>query len=260
MTVRERDLLEIANRFPLEGFEKSFKIVGDQILDQRFLFGISRQFIDEPKALQVFDDLVMPETLKNQLSPLISKADLIHFGWEGENNVGLCKVYLEFSTVLSSAAAKNAEPEQSLLLHRACKWDVNDANRQLITNYQVFPNIGIDLIESRMNASYCSDENSSIATLMSTLLRLVCERSSKPPLYLEMSEDGNKRSSWCIQIWNAKLHLNDVGRYLQFFARHNGASVERLLAIGRASNNGQISNISGGIDRKERPYLTVYYV
>jgi hypothetical protein len=245
---------------PIVCFEKSFKIVGGQILDQRFLFGISRQFIDEPTALRVFDGLVMPETLKDQMSPLISKADLIHFGWEGENKVGLCKVYLEFSSILSSAAAKNAEPEQSLLLHRACKWDVNDANRQLITNYLVFPNIGIDLIESRMNASYRSDENSNIATLMSALLHLVCERSSKPPLYLEMSEDGNKRSSWCIQIWNAKLHLNEVGRYLQFFARHNGASLDRLLAIGRASSNGQISNISGGIDRKERPYLTVYYV
>jgi hypothetical protein len=260
MTVRERDLLEIAHRFPIVCFEKSFKIVGGQILDQRFLFGISRQFIDEPTALRVFDGLVMPETLKDQMSPLISKADLIHFGWEGENKVGLCKVYLEFSSILSSAAAKNAEPEQSLLLHRACKWDVNDANRQLITNYLVFPNIGIDLIESRMNASYRSDENSNIATLMSALLHLVCERSSKPPLYLEMSEDGNKRSSWCIQIWNAKLHVNDVGRYLQFFARHNGASLDRLLAIGRASSNGQISNISGGIDRHERPYLTVYYV
>jgi hypothetical protein len=260
MTVRERDLLEIAHRFPIVCFEKSFKIVGGQILDQRFLFGISRQFIDEPTALRVFDGLVMPETLKDQMSPLISKADLIHFGWEGENKVGLCKVYLEFSSILSSAAAKNAEPEQSLLLHRACKWDVNDANRQLITNYRVFPNIGIDLIESRMNDSYRSDENSSIAKLMSTLLHLVCERSSKPPLYLEMSEDGNKRSSWCIQIWNAKLHLDDVGRYLQFFARHNGASLERLLEIGRASSNGQISNISGGIDRHERPYLTVYYV
>src|SRR4051812_24710945 len=128
-------LLGLLQGYRLEGFERAFKMVGGEILAERFLAGIHKAGIFPPALFLLCDKLGMPERFVDSFRENAQGANAFHFGFEGGAGSGLVKVYLEYAHHLGQAASHGASMGTPVLLHLAYKWDALDAGKSAVARY-----------------------------------------------------------------------------------------------------------------------------
>jgi hypothetical protein len=250
---------------PQSGYERSFKVTGRSILSNRFLLGVKKKVVGasaDVRLRQACRFLEMPGNLLAAFERYLSLADYVHFGME-EGEAGIVyKVYLEFLESLQEEMRKRREVPGPALLHLGLKWDIGDPSRQSITRYVWRPWISGDEILQRVALIVQSTAGMNIG-LFDAVRSLISMTQARVPdrdiLYLEVTEDGNPRSSFDINVYRAALQVSEVYPLLSMLCRRKGIAYKEFHTLYEVVQEKSFGHLAGGKDRKGNVFFTVYY-
>jgi hypothetical protein len=78
-------------------------------------------------------------------------------------------------------------------------------------------------------------------------------------LYVEVSEEGNPRDSFDINVYPADLQMAEIYPLLINTARHFSIDLEQFEELYEAVKTQKFGHVSGGTDRDGKDFLTVYF-
>jgi hypothetical protein len=78
-------------------------------------------------------------------------------------------------------------------------------------------------------------------------------------LYLEVNEENNPRSSFDINMYGANLRLEELYPFFLEMCRHYSIPDEQFHCLYDPVRSRTFGHITGGMDRKGRDFLTVYF-
>ncbi|MEE9446751.1 MAG: hypothetical protein V3V09_02260 [Arenicellales bacterium] len=247
------------------GYERSFKLSASDaqgnIQANRYLLGINTCDLETRALHKICREMQMPENLFQSFNAGLSEANLIFIGFEeGQRGPGMYKIYLEYwdkiQTRLQTIVAKDAQ----LLLHKGFKWAIDAPQKQVITEYHTLPKLGTDALKQRILTQYLNKAN---AQSIHAALKIIQQAALAVPkqcfIYVDVSEQGNQRQSFDVNLYPAQLLIKDIYPTLLEVSTALNIDMnllERLMGIIRDKNLG---HISAGTGRDGQPYFTVYY-
>jgi hypothetical protein len=243
--------------------EKSFKIVPGKILTNRFLLGIGRKNMPggDTRIFDLCGRIGMPENLQKVFRSRVAEANFVHFGFEENERTCIYKVYLEFLDRVREEIKNDREDRAPRLLHLAFKWDVSENTRQAVTSYTLYPWLSIsEMISRACNTLKSKAEDNAINAIVEGVIRLAAERISPDDLlYLEVTEEGNPRTSFDINMYRARLHVAELYPWLGRIARRLGISYRDFHDQYEPLKNERLGHLAGGIGRDGKEFFTIYY-
>lgn len=248
-------LLRFMAQRKLLGFEKSFKIFSGALLPNRFLLGVSKAELPQNSLYVICERLAMPDDQLSMLTDSLRDADVVHFGFEENDGGCVYKVYLEYARKIAGDHA--AEP---MLLHFAFKWNPSAGGKSALAEYIYHPGLTTAQIAARLSAIYSEAGNPSSFRLAQDIIATV-SAGLKPEqlMYIEVSEQGNPRMSFDLNLYEANMRLADIEDLLFGLQRHYGVPDAQFEPLYRGIKDCRLGHLSGGIDRKGRDFFTVYY-
>lgn len=240
----------------LEGYEKSFKLSAQGLFANRFLGGLAAGQLPLDRLVQVCNDIGTPKEFMTRLGQEFSGADSVHFGFEEGHDSAIFKIYLEYWKRLNPARRRR---DESVLLHRAFKWDALDPKRCTVASYTCFPCLSREQTMGRIAGIYQGAVAHPSCELARQLMRLAATRSSEQLMYLEVGEEGNPRASFDLNFHAADLKLAEIGVPLMEITRSYSIPPERFAALWGRIKSKTLGHLSGGLSRDGQDFLTVYY-
>jgi hypothetical protein len=170
----------------------------------------------------------------------------------------VCKVYLEFWDQVRRETRRTGS-QAPQLLHLGVKWDTARPGHHEVARYECHPLLNLPAILRRMASCYPEDLPSALCALTQNIVRTAARRNpSASMLYLEVSEQGNPRSSFDVNLYKSGLVVADVSEQLRLAAEHfelaAGAIEAQLERLGHCP----LGHLSSGLDRKGKEFLSVY--
>jgi hypothetical protein len=245
------------------GFERSIKMSEGSLLGNRFLLGLSKRTLGrsaDERILDICSGLQMPRDLLDAFGARLADANYVHFGFEGSEGTWMYKVYLEFWRNIEEGLRSQPDHLGPFLLHLGFKWDANDPSRRATTRYVWHPWLAVEDILARASGLLDPARHRHTVEIVHGILRLASGRI--PPrdiLYLEVTEEGNPRLSFDINMYRANLQLAELYPLLLRIGRQYSLPFQRLQSFYEPIRHKTFGHISGGIDRDGKDFLTVYY-
>ena len=253
-------LLQLLGVRPLGGFEKSFKMSRGSLLSNRYLAGLSRRRILASWIAEVCRRIDMPEDYLAAFEVQFPRADAVHFGFEQGECSSIYKVYLEFTRALLRAG--NGANE-TVLLHLAYKWDVRgdvrEPARRAVARYECHPGLATEAALARMADLYSGYDGQGSLSAVGEILALASRRSSEPLMYLEVSEKGNPRRSFDINVHPADLRVKDIEPMLLRLQGNYAVPAAPFGELFERVGQQKLGHVSGGTSRDGADFVTVYY-
>ena len=244
-------------------FEHSFKAVGGHLFADRFLLGFNRRETgasgDESIA-SICANIGMPQELLGSFSRALGDANQIYFGVEKNAHTLLYKAYLEYRDKIEGEIGDGSAGGDSFRLFTGFKWDAFSPSRQAITFYDWYPALSIEEIHERLQTTLEPTQHSELLDVVQGITRRAAQKTSHYDIqYLEVSEDGNPRRSFDINIYKSGLRLEDLCPYLLRALRQCDISFDRFDVLYQRIKNERFGHLAGGIDRENNDFMTVYY-
>lgn len=233
------------------GRERSFRMSRGLLLTDRFLVSVSRSSLGAGAAGRVSGlcrELGMGEEPASAMEAMADVARFIHLGFERGTQAWLYKVYLE-----SPAPDRPAGP---VVLHRAYKWNPLRPDRCVLTEYVWHPGLTAEQVAGRMMEICPRGASLNIAT---EILRLAAGRMDGPVRYMEVSEAGNARRSFDLNLYDAGLRLTDLLPFMARMCVHFGIRPEDFYAFCGPLLDKAFGHLAGGVHREGQDFFTVYY-
>jgi len=244
---------------PLEGCERSIKLCERTLLANRYLCGISTAAIPDKNLFDLCRKMEMPEDYLYALKERLPDADILHFGFEESESGFIYKVYVEYAIRYYAALASNVRDVDKVLVHVAYKWDVLNRKKRTIARYQAYPGMSISELLSRLEAIYTDNPCSRSFAAAKDIITLAAGRSATTPMYLAVSEEGNPRSSFDINLHHANLLLCDIEPQVRLLCEYFSISLEKMQRWFAQVSGEKLGHLSGGISRNGSEFLTIYY-
>ena len=253
---RARLLLAYLLTLPLEGYEKSFKMSERSLLDQRYLVGVDVEHLPRVQVFDICRKLEMPQAFLARLHEELALADTLHFGFEQGEGSAIFKLYFEYWRQLDAARARG---DESLVLHRAFKWDALDSGRYAIATYRCFPGLSAEQAVQRVARLYPGQADHPVVELARWLLQQFANHSAAPAMYLEVAEADNPRASFDLNLHAADLKLATIGPQLIAQAERYALPAAQFESLWQGLAAKTFGHLSGGTSRDGRDFLTIYY-
>lgn len=237
---------------PIEGFERSFRLSKGRVLDDRWLAGIHKSDLPPRELEAACLAMGMDRSHAGAVLANAEAASTFHFGYEGADEGAIHKVYLEFASRLSQSGV--ADGEQSFLLYLAWKWKAGDPSSCTLARYECFP--GLDEREQVSRIGRVAPE---VSRGVGALVDVAAGRTGRPPMYLEVTEEGNPRLSFDINLHAASIPIDSLESWLVDVARRMSISADSIDAALSSARGAMLGHLSGGTSRDGREFLTVYY-
>lgn len=239
-----------------EGYEKSVKMMERALFGNRFLVGMPIRQWPSAKLLDVCAKLDMPREFVARIESELAEATTIHFGFEEGAGSAIFKLYLEYGNRLSRALQAG---DETVLLHRAFKWDALNSGTRAIASYLCHPRLSHEQAMHAISRIYKDETDHPALRSAIGLLQLAAARTREPPMYLEVSEEGNPRVSFDVNFHAAGLTIADIEPQLRDMCHHYRISEEQLMATWNGAAQQAFGHLSGGISRDRQDFLTIYY-
>ncbi len=243
--------------------EYSFKVIPGAILGDRILLGFNHDDLGGDEAAAslpgICRDLGMPDRFLRIYQERLPEANIILFGYEGHDQGGTWKAYLEFSGDYVTVARKPGQPA-SALLHLGFKWAADDSGKAALARYFGYPELTVPEMLQRVAERFYGDgDPSSYEIVRGMVDRAADEMPPDEILYLEVEEEGNPRRSYDINLYRAGLPLREFYSSLREACRVKGIGPETFHRLYEPMKDKIFGHVSGGRDREGRDFLTFYY-
>jgi len=264
MDERARLLLDLVGKLEVVyGLEYSFKVLENTLLGNRFLVIMTKDSIRKQtnrRLLDICSQTGMPRELQDIYRENLSFAKYIHFGFEENEKSSIYKAYLEFPPKWEAEFLNKPAGADSFTLYLGFKWDASENRKRALTRYTYYPLIPPEKILDRLSNLYEGSRQRGSLEIAKGILETALGRIGYDNLlYLEVSEDNNPRRSFDINMYRAKLRLEELSPYLSAMCRHFSIPPERFHAVYDPMRSKRFGHLSGGIDREGKDFLTVYY-
>jgi len=241
-------------------YERSLRLSARGIQANRFLLTLNARDIPgdaSREALAICDRMGIPPVLRAAAEAKFAMANCVHFGFEGDQDSIICKLYLERAVPPAEARAAHAAG-QKVLLHLAFKWDLM-TSAAVTTRYHWFPYLTASQIERRLSSLY-RDEAAPSFAIASAMLRLAAGRVPAERLqYLEVEEAENERRSFDLNLYDAGLRVSDAQPFLQRMREHFAIRPGQFQALYDQVKALQLGHLAGGLHREGRDFFNLYY-
>lgn len=243
------------------GYERSFKMQKEQLLANRYLLGIETSDINTAQWNKLFHQLNMPANFIADFRAGLADANLALLGFEAQaNGSSVLKLYLEYWDLLRARQLETPDNHTPHLLHLGFKWQYDDPCRQQVTHYHCLPGLSAETISNRIRRHYAKLTQPASLKPSLSILNIATERAPQASfLYIEVSEKGNARQSFDLNLYPAGLSISDIIPSITQVAskmKLDPLQFERLIPV---IENKLFGHISAGVGRDEQEYFTVYY-
>lgn len=242
------------------GREDSFKMSRAGLLTNRFLLGIPMQEISPARVMHLCNLLGMPQSCQASFLGHLRDANLIFFGLEDDGERAVYKVYLEFWDLVRRRVRRTGSTDP-LLLNLGFKWRAGDEDSDVrVARYTCFPLLSVYDILGRLQQIY-ADGSAPIAHAGASgiVRRAAAANPSASFLYVEVSEEGNPRKSFDVNLYKANLQVGDIHPFLSDLARHYCIPSETFQPWLKRIFARPLGHLSGGMDKDGRNFMTTYY-
>lgn len=256
-----RLILEKVRSYPLEGFERSFKMSSNGIQWDRFLFAVETKRITMGNLLTICNEIGMPAEFCPYIRDYFNETNQVGFGFERiTEKVHVYKVYLEFwEKIIKNLHLKTRKTDPELL-HFGFKWDRNNPEIHYLSRYTTYPLLSEQGILERLELIYQGRaEPVSYQNLKKIVSRAMEKATNKAFVYMEVAEDGFPRNSYDVNLYKADMRLKDCYSLLNEVRESYGIPTEEFDVQFNTVRNKTLGHIAGGIDREGKDFFTVYY-
>lgn len=239
------------------GREDSFKLGREQLIAGRVLIGVDCARLAAGELLAIATELGMPAAGVALLAPLAIGANAVFFGFEPAGDSWVCKVYLEFWDRVREEVRRTGTRAPQLL-HLGVKWDPARPGRHEVARYECHPMLGLREIGRRMALCF-PEAGAAVRDAAQAVVRLGAGRQPKASmLYLEVSETGNPRRSFDINLYKTGLLVADASEQLRRAGAHLSVAPDLLESQLTLLGGRPLGHLSAGIDRHGNAFLSVY--
>jgi hypothetical protein len=243
-------------------FEQSFKAVHGRLFEDRFLLGFSRHETGAPdeRIASICENIGMPQNLRASFERSLADANHVYFGAEKNEQTLLFKAYLEFRDSIEKQIAGARTTGRSFTLFTGFKWDAFTPSRQAVTRYAWFPSLPVPEILERLRMTIEPRRHRALLEVVQGLIRRAAERIGDSEIqYLEVTEEGNPRKSFDINIYKSGLRLDELWPYLLKALRHYAIPAAGIESLYQTIKPERFGHLAGGVDRENKDFMTVYY-
>jgi tryptophan halogenase len=241
-------------------YERSLRMTQGSLQANRFLLTVNRKDIPgDPAAavLAVCDQFHIPAPLRSVAADNFGMAKCVHFGFEGEPDSIVCKLYLEANVTPDQAARARAAAEP-VLMHLAFKWDLVKGGG-VTSRYLWYPHLPAAEIGQRLDLIYQNGPAAS-ATVARAVLQAATERGPAERLqYLEVEEPETSRRSFDLNLYNAQMHVRDIQSLLQRLREQYSIRPGQFQALYDQIKGMALGHLAGGVHRNGQDFFNVYY-
>lgn len=239
------------------GREQSFKLVAGSLLADRLLVGIQTTALSLDATVAMGAALGMPEGAKQLVTRRFGEANAVFFAAEESGVHRVFKLYLEFwEVVRRRVRAGDASPQ---LLHLGIKWDSARPGHFEEAHYTCVPLLNTRDVLQRMRAVLPEAAPAAAVGIAQDIVRLAARvRPQAPFLYLEVSETGNPRRSFDVNLYKSGLAVADAAAQLRAAAVHFGVAGERFETVLAGMERMPLGHIAAGCDRRGGEFFSVY--
>ncbi|MBF0460796.1 MAG: hypothetical protein HQL87_05310 [Magnetococcales bacterium] len=247
-------LAHLAAALPHSGAERSFKMTHGLLLTQRILYGIDKKRMTQHTALSLAARLHMPDGYRQILGACHGAANFFYLGFEQDAQRSLWKWYLEFPVYVGTP--QHGRPA---LLYVGLKWNAVDDAPIAITHYVWRVHLPLPELYACLGSA-CGSTDSATAHCATAVLTLAATRTEADRLVLlEVSEPGQARRSFDLNLYAASLTVGAVAHLLHQTAQHLAIPVPVMDALLTRIHDQPLGHLAGGLDRHNRDFLTLYY-
>jgi hypothetical protein len=240
------------------GCERSFRVRRGLILPNRFLLSLCKRTLGtrpEATVLDLCRRLDLPERFLRTTAEALPRAAFIHLGFEQDRTTCLYKVYLE----AGRPASQPSGPEP-ILLHGAIKWDVADPSRCVVTRYYWYPGLSVPDLLGRLAQIYGHPTSGGAFAIARGFALLATQRVGPGGVrYLEVTEEGNARRSFDLNLYPAGLTVGDAFPGLSQIAAYFALPAGPFGALLEPIRSRRLGHLAGGMHRAEEDFFNVYY-
>ena len=233
------------------------------MLRDRFLLGFKRNTIRQKpneRILNICRQIDMPENFLATFQENLPEANIILFGFEGDDRKRLYKAYLEFGGRISEIAKKHSSEPKPFVIHRGFKWDASDNSQKTMTTYTFFPLFHVEHMLERISHVFYGHKHSSPFEIAEGLVNLAASRVEPGEfLYFEAKEENNPRISFDINLYRSNLLMKEIYPFLMEIKEYYSIPSEEFHNLYEAVKTQIFGHLTGGIDREGRDFLTVYF-
>ncbi len=241
--------------------ERSFRIAEGALLANRFLLTVDRRGIAADagqRVLDIAERLGMPEALRAVAAERFEMANCVHFGFEGDAGRVVVKLYLE-RAVSEDEARRARERGAPALLHLAFKWEP-DSGAHVVSEYLWHPSLSAAEIAARLEREVYRGVEERSREIAQAVLELAASRVPAQQLqYLEVQEPGNGRRSFDLNLYNARLQVQDVQAQLFRMRDRYGVRPGQFQALYDQIKGKALGHLAGGVHRDGRDFFNIYY-
>jgi hypothetical protein len=241
--------------------ERSFRMTPGSLQANRFLLTVDRAPLGADAAariLAICRRLGMPAACSIAVQESVPQARCIHFGFEEGARGVLFKVYFEHAAAEAEAAANLAGT--AVLLHTAYKWPAGAPSDAVVTRYHWYPRLSRAAMLERIVRIYAGSASERSRAIAGSVLDLATQRAPIMDLqYLEVSEEGNERRSFDLNLYEARLQIRDLQPFLNRVREHFDIRPGQYQALYDQIKLNAAGHIAGGVHRDGRDFFTVYH-
>ncbi len=241
-------------------YERSFRISERSLQANRFLLTFNTRDIPgdaRARVLAICERMAMPQAARDMAHAEFGMAHCLHFGFEGDADSIVCKLYLE-RAVPPEESRQARTDSRPVLLHLAFKWDVS-RQEAVTTRYHWFPALTAADIEARLAHVYGAQGGPSL-DIARAMLDLTRDRVAAERLqYLEVEEVENDRRSFDLNLYNAKMQMKDIQPLLGRMREHFSVRPGQFQALFDQVKGLSLGHLAGGVHRNGKDFFNLYY-
>jgi hypothetical protein len=245
------------------GYERSFKIANSALLQNRFLLGVSKKEMGpraEERLAEACRLMGMPGNFLELFQEHFPLSNYIHFGFEQNEETIVYKVYLEFFDTISEQISKSSRQPGPSMLHLGLKWDADNPSRQALTRYTWHPWISSEEILKRAFQILETGRGVAARQAVERLISLAQARiPDRDILFLEVTEEGNPRRSFDINVYRANLQVAEIYPMLSVLCRRHSIPFNTFHSLYEGIKNERFGHLAAGIGREGNDFFTIYY-
>ena len=244
-------------------FERSFKMIRGRLLEDRFLLGIDRlggKGHGDEALVSVCEKIGMPRNMLTSFMGTLANANHVYFGAENDDTSLTFKAYLEFRDKIEAEIAGAPATGRSYSLFTGFKWDARFPSQQAVTGYIWHPSLPTAEILQRLRIIINPLAHGVLYGVVKEMTERVSATIPSDAIqYLEVTEEGNPRTSFDINMYKAGHQVQEMRALLLRAQQHYAIPPAQFDSLYERIKTERFGHLAGGVDRQGRDFMTVYY-